>query len=202
MKLLFFSDVHGDLSALARLLETEADYYVACGDLCTWARGFDAVGAILQHRAPNVYVLPGNHESETDIERMCNRFGLNPLHGRVFEAEGWKIAGLGYSNPTPFDTPGEYSEKEIAERLQVFAGLSPLILACHCPPHGTPLDRVPAGRHLGSTAIRDFLERHQPKWFFCGHIHEAEGAQAQLGATRAVNAGKRGYLLELDKIDV
>jgi Icc-related predicted phosphoesterase len=32
------------------------------------------------------------------------------------------VAGLGYSNPTPFNTPGEYSEKELAARLAGFAG--------------------------------------------------------------------------------
>lgn len=200
VKLLFFSDLHGDLATLARLLDIDADYYIACGDLCTWARGFDATGAVLQRRGSRVHVLPGNHESEADIEHMCRKFGLQPFHGRVIEANGWKIAGLGYSNPTPFDTPGEYSEEEIAERLSAFAGLSPLILACHCPPRGTPLDQIPSGRHLGSESIRRFIDKQQPKWFFCGHIHEAEGVEAQLGATRAVNVGKRGYLLEVDKI--
>ena len=35
------------------------------------------------------------------------------------------------------------------------------------------------------------------KYFFCGHIHEAEGVVIQMGATRAQNVGKKGYLLEL-----
>jgi Icc-related predicted phosphoesterase len=53
---------------------------------------------------------------------------------------------------------------------------------------------------LGSESVRRFIEEQQPKWFFCGHIHEAEGVEAQLGATRAVNVGKRGYLLEVGKM--
>jgi len=42
-----------------------------------------------------------------------------------------------------------------------------------------------------------FPQSRQPGHFFCGHIHEAEGAAIQMGATHARNVGKRGYLLEL-----
>jgi Icc-related predicted phosphoesterase len=45
--------------------------------------------------------------------------------------------------------------------------------------------------------VRDFIEQRQPTHFFCGHIHEAEGKVVQMGATRAMNVGKKGYLLEL-----
>lgn len=107
------------------------------------------------------------------------------------------IAGFGYSNPTPFDTPGEYSEAELEERLSSFAGMQPLVLICHCPPKGTPLDRAGEGLHFGSGAVRRFIEQHQPERFFCGHIHEAEGVEARIGSTVGVNVGKKGYLLDL-----
>jgi Icc-related predicted phosphoesterase len=116
------------------------------------------------------------------------------------EIDGWHIAGLGYSSPTPFNTPGEYSEAEIARRLQPFSGLKPLVLICHCPPLNTTLDRIRPGLHAGSSAIREFIEREQPELFFCGHIHEAEGVAEQIGSTRAVNVGKLGFLLELPPV--
>jgi len=198
MRLLVFSDIHGDTAALERLMATEADYYIAAGDMVSWARGFDAVGAVLRQRAERVWVLPGNHEHERHIEEFCRKHGLNPLHGRSFQAGGYHIAGLGHSNPTPFDTPGEYTEEELAGRLEPFAELKPMILVCHCPPKGTALDESRPGMHLGSTAVAEFIERVQPEWFFCGHIHEAAGREQRIGKTRAVNAGKKGWLLELD----
>jgi len=197
MKLQIFSDIHNDLAALEKLLAVEADYYFAAGDLATWRRGLDACGNLLAARGERVWVLPGNHESEADIARFCERFHLNAFHGQSFQAGAWHIAGLGYSSPTPFNTPGEYSEPEMARHLELFAGLSPLVLICHCPPRDTDLDRIHNGLHGGSSAVRDFLERRQPEYFFCGHIHEAAGVAQQFGRTRAVNAGKRGYLLEL-----
>src|SRR5436190_16635253 len=198
LKLLIFSDIHNDWKTLERLLAMEADYYIAAGDLVSWAKGLDRAGEILRTRGDKVYVLPGNHKTASQIAGLCEKFGLHDLHERHMQLGKWNVAGLGYSGPTPFDTPGEYSEAQLAERLERFAGLSPLVLVCHAPPYETKLDRVRGGLHAGSTAIRDFIQRLQPAYFFCGHIHEAEGVGIEMGATRAWNVGKKGYLLELD----
>jgi len=197
LRLLIFSDIHNDWKALERLLQVDADYYIAAGDQVTWARGFDKCGELLESRAGKVYVLPGNHESADQVRAMCARYDLHDFHEQHLRIGQWHVAGLGYSNPTPFNTPGEYSELQIAARLERFASLQPLVLVCHAPPFDTKLDEIRAGLHAGSTAVREFIDQHQPGYFFCGHIHEAEGVQIHMGKTRAVNVGKRGYLLEL-----
>jgi uncharacterized protein len=161
-----FSDIHGDARALQQAMAVEAD------------------------------VMPGNHESAQDIADFCNRYGLQDFHGKTLELGGFHIAGLGYSSPTPFATPGEYTEEEMATHLAPFADLKPLILVCHAPPYDTALDRIHEGLHAGSRSVRNFIETHQPLHFFCGHIHEAEGKVIQMGTTRAMNVGKAGYLLE------
>jgi Icc-related predicted phosphoesterase len=197
MKLLIFSDIHGNVKALERLVATPADAYVVAGDLATFSRGLEKMGPILKQAAAPVYVMPGNHESELEIAEFCQQYGFEFFHKRVIEWAGRHVAGLGYSNITPFNTPGEYSEPEFAERLAPWAELKPLVLICHCPPLNTRLDRAGEGRHFGSPTIARFIDEHQPEWFFCGHIHEAEGANVTLGSTRAINVGKRGYLLDL-----
>lgn len=197
LKLLIFSDIHNDWKTLERLLAIEADLYIAAGDQVTWERGIERCGEILRTRGDKVYVLPGNHESAAQVANMCARFGLHNFHEQHFQVGKWKIAGLGYSNPTPFNTPGEYSESQLTDRLRRFADLSPLVLICHAPPHGTALDQIRAGLHAGSHAVKEFIEKHEPEYFFCGHIHEAEGVEITMGKTRARNVGKQGYLLEL-----
>ncbi len=198
MRILVFSDIHGDRAALEALMAQEADLYVAAGDLVSWGRGLDALGPILKSRAPRVWVLPGNHEHESDIEAFCARHGLNALHGRHFEMDGWRIAGLGHSSPTPFNTPGEYSEEEIAARLEKFAGLEaararlPLPAAGDAarpgrlrPPHRqSRRPRVPRARAAGLVRLRACTRGR-------GRSDEDQGA------TRAVNAGRGGYLIEL-----
>ncbi len=196
MKLLVFSDIHDDRAALERQMAQEADCYIAAGDLTSWGRGLDALGEILRRRAGQVRVLPGNHESEQQIAEFSQTFGLTDFHGRSFLADGFHVAGLGYSSPTPFHTPGEYSEEEIARRLEPFAGLTPLILICHCPPFQTDLDRVREGVHIGSRSVGEFIRKHQPVAFFSGHAHEAEGVEMRIGKTLCFSPGKRGYLLD------
>lgn len=197
MKALVFSDIHNDLAALRRLLATEADCYIAAGDLVNWGKGLDRCGEILQSKGEKVWVIPGNHESATQIAAFCAKFGLRDFHDRIFEFGGRKFGGLGYSSPTPFHTPGEYSEAELKQRLNKFEQIPGLIMICHAPPQNTELDKIRDGLHAGSSAVREFVDRNQPEYFFCGHIHEAEGRRVELGKTVAVNVGKKGYLLEV-----
>ena len=198
MKLLIFSDIHNDWKTMERLLQADADLYISAGDQGTWAKGLERAGEVLSTRGDKVYVLPGNHESAEQVAAMCARYGLNDFHQRHLQLGRWHVAGLGYSSPTPFNTPGEYSEPQMAARLERFREFSPLVLVCHAPPYGTALDLVRPGLHAGSHAVAKFIQTAQPEYFFCGHIHEAEGVEIRLGQTIARNVGKTGYLLELD----
>src|SRR5438874_10126164 len=94
---LIFSDIHNDARALEKLMAIEADAYFAAGDLVSWARGLDKMGEILKPRADRTYVMPGNHESDKDIEAFCSRFGFKNFHGETADIGGVRFAGLGYS---------------------------------------------------------------------------------------------------------
>jgi Icc-related predicted phosphoesterase len=45
--------------------------------------------------------------------------------------------------------------------------------------------------------VKEFIDLQQPEHFCCGHIHEAAGREVMLGRTKAVNVGRKGYLLEV-----
>src|SRR5579871_25979 len=122
-RLLIFSDIHNDAQALQSLMNIDADYYFAAGDLVTFQRGLDDMGEIMKRRAGKVYVIPGNHETEDDIAALCAKFGFVNFHGGQMKIGETHVTGLGYSSPTPFNTPGEYSEDELSARLAAFDGL-------------------------------------------------------------------------------
>jgi Icc-related predicted phosphoesterase len=199
--ILIFSDIHGDHRALAKIVAQPADLYIAAGDLATFGKGLDRCGEILKPLGKKLWVLPGNHESHEDTRAFCDRFRFVDFHRQIFALESsngvTQWAGLGYSNITPFNTPGEYSEEEIAKALASFDGITPLYLVAHCPPKDTKLDEFAPGKHAGSSAIREWVERAQPRYLFCGHIHETAGMNDRLGSTRCFNVGKQGYLLEI-----
>ena len=201
MKILIFSDIHGDTRALKKLIGQPADIYIAAGDLSTFGRDLNRCGEIMKPLGEKVWVLPGNHESHDDTRAFCERFGFYDFHRQVravkSESGTTQWAGLGYSNITPFNTPGEYSEEEIAKALAAFDDLKPLYLVVHFPPQGTRLDEFAAGKHAGSPTLREWVARVQPAYLFCGHIHECAGRSDRLGTTQAFNVGKKGYALEV-----
>jgi Icc-related predicted phosphoesterase len=136
------------------------------------------------------------------MARFCQTHGFQNLHTASMQLPGYHLAGLGCSNPTPFNTPGEYTEAQLAKYLTSFADLKPLILICHCPPKNTELDQAAPGEHFGSTAVKQFIDKQQPAYFFCGHIHQAAGVHVELGKTQAWNVGKKGYLLEIEPLSI
>ncbi len=84
----------------------------------------------------------------------------------------------------------------IAADLQALAARSDparTIYVCHAPPAHTPLDQMARNRHIGSRAVRGFIEQHAPLLTLHGHIHEApelSGQYAvQIGKTWCVNPG-------------
>jgi Icc-related predicted phosphoesterase len=201
MKILIFSDIHGDIGALRRLISRPANLYVSAGDLSNFGRGLERAGEILHPLGEKIWVLPGNHETEQENHDFCGRYGLTDFQRQVRTTGDFTWAGLGYSNPTPFDTPGEYSEEEIGEALAKFESQlqneARLILVAHFPPSGTRLDQVATGKHAGSPTLRAWVERVQPSYLFCGHIHECAGESDRIGSTQCFNVGKSGYLLEI-----
>ena len=84
------------------------------------------------------------------------------------------------------------------------------IAVIHCPPYQTRCDVLFDGRHIGSQAVRRWIERRQPLLTLHGHIHESprlSGAFCdRVGETRIVNPGcdgRRPHLvfIELEKLD-
>jgi Icc-related predicted phosphoesterase len=72
------------------------------------------------------------------------------------------------------------------------------ILVCHQPPYGI-LDKVNfsgapkgwKGKHAGSKVILDYVRKFQPRYVFCGHIHEGEG-EKKVGKSEVFNLGIAG----------
>jgi Icc-related predicted phosphoesterase len=79
------------------------------------------------------------------------------------------------------------------------------VAVIHCPPHQTRCDVLYDGRHIGSQALRHWIERHQPLLTLHGHIHESPrlsgGFFDTIGETVVVNPGcdhSRPHLVLMD----
>lgn len=63
------------------------------------------------------------------------------------------------------------SLEEMLDKTPVCSG--PFILVSHAPPADSNLDLLMEGKHVGSHAVRNFLERRQPILSLHGHLHES-----------------------------
>jgi hypothetical protein len=112
----------------------------------------------------------------------------------------------------PTDAKAIAAQPSIAEALAALAQRSDpqrTIYVCHTPPFDTPLDTMPRARHVGSKALRAFIEQHAPPLTLHGHIHEAPELSgryaAQLGTTWSINPGhdpRRFQAITLDTDDM
>jgi Icc-related predicted phosphoesterase len=108
--------------------------------------------------------------------------------------DGW-VSGPGGLTPHAFDP--ERRDPTIASALDGLAARTPpgdTVFVLHSPPRGTRCDMIGAEAHVGSRAIRAFIQRHQPPLVLSGHIHESprmsSSYQDTIGATVAVNPGQ------------
>ena len=118
--------------------------------------------------------------------------------------------------------PTEESEIKwgtIQKDLASLVGEDPLdraVFLFHTPPCDTPLDRaaldgktyehVPLDLHVGSIAVKRFIEEQQPLLTLHGHIHEAARLtgewKIQIGRTVCINAAHDGPELALVRFDL
>lgn len=194
MQILLLSDIHGHTEHLATLKDAiaEADLVCLCGDLTSFQgpaaalRVVSAVGKPLSQ----LMAVSGNCD-EMGVEEKLTEKGIG-IHGKVRPAGGISLLGLGGSLVTPFRTPNEFREEELAavlaRAMEADKADGPLVLLSHQPPLESCADRLSSGVHAGSRAVRDFIDEQHPVACLTGHIHESHGIEKRNG-TLIVNPG-------------
>lgn len=154
------------------------------------------------------YIMAGN-DDHPEVAALLDEADFVVCHDDrvVYVREEIPLVGLGWSNPTPFNSPRELPEADMETRLSVlFDQLSSpnhIILNAHCPPYGSGLDFAPeisaelkvishGGQPrmipVGSTAVLKIIKRYQPLLGLHGHCHESRH-RCSIGATTCINPG-------------
>jgi Icc-related predicted phosphoesterase len=165
-----------------------------------------------------LYVTGGNDDDPAVLDTLERHQGEAVIasEGRLIDLDGTHtMITVGWSTPTPWDTPREATEESLAEmidrELVKIPDDSRCVFNLHCPPKDTPIDaclqledtsklgpgelprpdRTGGRFHYmggGSLAVRQAIERHQPVVGLHGHIHES-GGRFRLGRTQCFNPG-------------
>lgn len=168
-------------------------------------------------------IMPGNDDEPFIGDVLAESRTIENHDGAIVEVGDYLIAGYGWSNPTPWDTPREKPEEQIEKDCRELLAKVPnadrLVFNAHVPPYDSGLDMAPELRgdlsvvktggqpHMvpvGSTAVRTVVEETQPMLVLSGHIHESRGV-TRLGDSVAINPGSEynvgrllGALIDLE----
>jgi len=208
MDIVVVSDIHGDvenlLTYLDKVKELKFDVVVCPGDFTdvNTPKGFTQediakliIGELKSLKVP-VMAVPGNVDPK-NIIKIFEREGIS-IHGRGKVVKEFGFFGYGGAK-TPFETSIEPTEEELKLGLQnAYKDVKEAkykVQVTHNPPHGTRLDMIQTGIHVGSNAVKLFIENHQPILAISAHIHEARGTD-KLKNTFLINSGRfpEGYL--------
>ncbi len=161
-----------------------------------------------------VYCSPGNDDMDEVDEVIRSSKRVLLVEGKVSSLDGHEMIASGWSNITPWNTHREEGEERLKVRYEAMTSQLKdphnAIFNVHVPPYKSGLDEAPeldkdlrpvlAGNSMipvGSTALREVIEKTQPLVSLHGHIHEGRGA-TRIGNTLCINPGsmyEQGTLL-------
>lgn len=167
----------------------------------------DLARAELEPIGAKLLTIPGNDDAADVVDALAQSTWARDLDGKLYAENGYAFVGFGYSNPTPWETPRELSERQIRERLEstsrLMNGHAHKIAVIHVPPFGIGLDlapevvRDPDGTFrtipgnsvpVGSVEVAKFVESEQPLIVASGHCHDSAG-YVYAGRSLCLNPG-------------
>jgi len=201
IKYLLITDIHGYVKPLVKVLRSEKDYdaILLAGDISGYDGRYDHVLKVLSEEARlgiSIVMVIGNMDNPKLLNIISENYPeIKCLHGNLTTVGNIMIAGLSGGLYSPFNTPFELGEddfstliKNIVNELRGASTSKRFILLTHTPPYKTKVDVVYRGEHVGSRAIRKFIEELAPLAVVSGHIHEARGID-RIGNSIIVNPG-------------
>ena len=174
MRLLALADERPPAPVKRIVADNEPDAIVLLGDL------EDEVLADVSDLAVPALGVLGNHDPEDRLEQL----GIRDVHLR--RAEVGDLSFAGFEGCVRYGRGGlhQYTQRQ-AERLARKLPVADVLLA-HCPPWGVN-DEPDDPAHVGFRALREWVERHQPRLLLHGHTTPDPRTRTdRLGATRIV----------------
>lgn len=129
------------------------------------------------------------------------QMGVGNFHGQEIGCiSGYRAPSLKESMrpsgkvPVQIQLMNHLWEQQLKMIFANFTRKKEAIFMCHDPPYKTKLDKIRNkaspldGKHLGDEYVLKYIQRHQPKYVVCSHMHENQGS-IQIGKTTVVNCG-------------
>lgn len=196
MKMLAFTDLHGDvkrLFCLERLISSKKpDILICAGDLSWFGKHLNLIAKKLDSFNLPILIIPGNHETEENIELISKKFkNIININKKLYNHNNFQFLGLGSGG---FGQVNKEFEKQFEKIKSNIKNPKKFIFISHAPPYNTKIDKV-KNSHVGSISIRKFIEFASPVLAISGHIHETEHLEDKIKSTRVLNPGDAEFII-------
>jgi uncharacterized protein len=178
MKVLAIADRPLPVDPAKLALQHDVDAVITLGDLQpSWIEPLERL------RLPKVGVY-GNHDDAPYLDW----FAIDNLHLRRLDLDrGLSFCGfegcVSYRRGSGRLGPS-YTQKQARKLVRRLPPAD--VLVCHCPPAGVNDDPTDPA-HVGYFALRDWVDKHRPRWLLHGHVHPTPGSLVErIGDTRVV----------------
>lgn len=195
MKILAFTDLHGDFRTLKKLTKKakDVDLIVCAGDISVFGRDLDYLFFKLDSIGKKVLIIHGNHETEKEMKIAVRTFkNVKFIHKKVVKHEDIYFMAYGGGGFSKVDKGFEQWAKKNKDKIKK----KKWILITHGPPSNTKCDYI-TREHVGNKSYRKFIEKYKPIYHICGHIHECEKKKDKIGNSKIINPGFDGEILKV-----
>lgn len=200
MKLLLFSDIHGDTKSLNNLkkVSKNADFVIAAGDISVMERNIiDILEFINSFKKPTL-LIHGNHENEFRLMELSQRYdNIIFLHRAAHHFNEYVFFGYGgdgfSTNDPEFVKVSSFFKKELQNNKH---HNKKIIFITHGPAYKTGID-ILGNEPKGNKDYKKFIDEIKPHLVVSGHLHENAGKTHKIGNTLFINPGKNGVFVEI-----
>ncbi len=201
MRIAGLTDLHGKIINFNKVLLYNPDVILISGDITHFGKNLRVINYLKYLKEKEnikILAIPGNCDNIESIDKL-NELNIN-IDEKVASINNINFIGIGGSNKTPFNTPNEYSEKELyckfknaIKNFNKKELLNNFVLLSHAPPKNTMADRI-NDDNVGSISIRKIIEEYSPSLVLCGHIHESRCID-KINNSYVINPSQESFLL-------
>lgn len=193
MKILAFSDIHGNINFLNKIYKKSEkenpDIIICAGDILNFWKYSNEIKQLIHKLNKLTLLIHGNHEDQRLIEKFSSNRILN-IHKKVINFKNFNFIGYGGGGFEQENKKLEVYFNKIKNKLDNW------VFVTHAPPFNTELDLI-YDYHVGSKSIREIIERFNPRLNICGHLHENFYIDDRIKKTIIINPGPEGRIINL-----
>lgn len=199
LKVLAAGCIHGDSSLVQKLVnkaeKENVDIVLLCGDLTLGQRETRNIIKPFKEKGKPVLFVTGNHDGLALGDFLASYYGVKHLHGNYAVYNNVGIFGSSLANIGLDAMADEEFFETLEKGHNKIKDLRKKIMITHLHPSKTIMEA--ATGFPGSHGIRKAIEKFQPDFVFCSHLHEMSGFEENLGKTKVINVSRTGKIVEI-----